>query len=102
MKTRATVALVLLLVTLTAFASLPQKKPKPFDHETFYKKNCVGCHGSKAQKNFNPNLPEGQMIDAILNGLPMPEPPDMPAFSEKGLNEEHARALIAYMKSIHE
>ena len=75
---------------------------EPFDPPQFYSKNCLGCHGSKAQKNFNTDLPEGQMVDAIVNGLPMPEPPDMPAFAEKGINEERAKALIAYMKSLHQ
>jgi len=42
------------------------------------------------------------MIDAIVNGLPLPEPPDMPAFAEKGINEGRAKALIAHMKSLHQ
>ena len=75
---------------------------EPFNPPQFYSKSCLGCHGSQAQKNFNTDLPEGQMVDAIVNGLPMPEPPDMPAFAEKGVNEERARALIAHMKSLHQ
>ena len=40
------------------------------------------------------------MIDAILNGLRMKTPPDMPAYANKGINEERAKALIAYMNSL--
>ena len=94
---------MLMLLALTAFISAQSpstQKSQAFDSMAFYKNNCVGCHGSKAQKNFNPDLPEGQMVDSILNGVPMETPPDMPAFAEKGINEERAKALIAYMKSI--
>ncbi len=71
-----------------------------FDRAAYYKKNCTECHGSEADKKFNPNLPENQMIDAILNGLRMETPPDMPAYADKGINEERAKALIAYMNSL--
>jgi hypothetical protein len=76
------------------------QEKKAFDDVTFYRNNCLGCHGSKAQKKFNPDLPEADMVDTIVNGRVMEEPPDMPAFSEKGINEERAKALITYMKSI--
>ena len=49
---------------------------------------------------FNPDLPEGQMVDAILNGMLMETPPDMPGFFQKGINEERAKPIIAYMKSL--
>ena len=55
---------------------------------------------AEADKKFNPDLPENQMVDAILNGLPAEPPPDMPTFADKGINEERAKALIAYMKSL--
>lgn len=91
------------VLALSVFASaLSQSdgQKQTFDPEEFYKINCVGCHGSKAGKKFNPDLPEGQMVDAIINGLPMETPPDMPAFADKGINEERAKALIAHMKSL--
>jgi hypothetical protein len=43
---------------------------------------------------------EVQTVDADWNGVPMEKPPDMPAFAEKGINEDRAKALITYMKSI--
>lgn len=101
MKQRTGIILVgSLLVTLGGGIAMRAAQGEPFDPPKFYSNTCLGCHGSKAQKNFNTDLPEGQMVDAIVNGLPMPEPPDMPAFAEKGINEERAKALIAHMKSL--
>jgi mono/diheme cytochrome c family protein len=96
------IRLILLGLLLTcAFVSfLRAAQDEPFSAPKFYTKNCLGCHGSAGQKNFNPDLPEEQMIDTILNGLPMPEPPDMPAFKEKGINEERAKILIAHIRTL--
>ena len=103
MRSRIGIALtVSLMVTVGGGILLHAAQGEPFDPPQFYTNNCLGCHGSKAQKNFNTDLPEGQMVDAIINGLPMPEPPDMPAFAEKGINEARAKALIAHMKSLHQ
>ena len=94
---------ILTLLAFAAFASARTQSgghKQTFDQVAFYKNNCVECHGSKAEKKFNPDLPEGQMVDAILNGMLMETPPDMPAFAGKGINEERARGIIAYMKSL--
>ena len=73
-----------------------------FEPAAFYKKNCAECHGSDAEKKFEPALPEAQLIDAILNGEKLETPPDMPAFAEKGINEARAKVLLIYMKSLRE
>jgi len=93
---------ILVLLAFTALISAPaqsDREKQSFDRAAYYKKNCAECHGSNADKKFNPNLPENQMVDSILNGVPMETPPDMPAFADKGINEERAKALITYMKS---
>jgi len=79
-----------------------RERNQSFDPKSYYKANCAGCHGSGAEKKFNPDLPESQMIDAILNGEKVETPPDMPAFADKGINQERAKALVAYMKSLRE
>ena len=73
-----------------------------FEPASFYKPNCEECHGASAEKKFNPDNPEGQMIDSILNGAKAEGEKDMPAFAQKGITEEKAKALLAYMKSIRE
>ena len=84
------------------FAAMTQTEKQAFAPADYYKAKCTECHGSEAQKKFNPDLPESQMIDAILNGTLTQTPPDMPPFADKGINEDRARALIAYMKSLRE
>ena len=79
-----------------------QNEKQSFEPVVFYKKNCAECHGKDAEKKFEPALPESQLIDAILNGEKLETPPDMPAFAEKGINEERAKTLLAYMKSLRE
>src|SRR5712691_4875189 len=79
-----------------------QNEKQSFDPKAYYKLNCAECHGSEAEKRFNPDLPESQMIDSILNGAKAENTRDMPAFAEKGIDEQRAKALIAYMKSIRE
>jgi mono/diheme cytochrome c family protein len=80
----------------------PQNVKESFDPATFYKPNCAECHGSEAEKKFNPDLPESQMIDSILNGAKAEGSKDMPAFAEKGIDEARAKVLITYMRSIRE
>jgi mono/diheme cytochrome c family protein len=79
-----------------------QNEKQSFDPKTFYKPNCAECHGSEAEKRFNPDLPDSQMIDSILNGAKAEGSKDMPAFAEKGIDETKAKVLINYMKSIRE
>jgi mono/diheme cytochrome c family protein len=78
------------------------REPQSFEAATYYKKNCEECHGAAAEKRFNPDSPESQMIDSILNGAKAEGSRDMPAYSEKGIDEPKAKALITYMKSIRE
>ncbi|HEY5886038.1 MAG TPA: cytochrome c [Pyrinomonadaceae bacterium] len=70
-----------------------------FDAAATYKK-CVGCHGQKAEKKFNEALSEQELIDAILNGKKPEKPPNMPAYGDKGITSEQAKALVDYMKTL--
>ena len=80
----------------------PQSETRPFEPNAFFKANCEVCHGSSAEMRFNPYNPEGQMIDSILNGAKAEDTKDMPAFNQKGIDENKAKILIEYMKSIRE
>ena len=96
------VSVVTVLIVMLAMIVLAQGEKRSFEPATFYKAACLECHGSEAEKKFNPDLPEGQMIDSILNGAKAEGSRDMPAFAEKGIDETKAKALITYMKSIRE
>jgi mono/diheme cytochrome c family protein len=80
----------------------PQSVKQSFDPAAFYKPNCVECHGAAAEKRFNPDSPEGQLIDSILNGATAEGSKDMPAYAQKGIDVAKAKVLIDYMRSIRE
>ena len=66
----------------------------------FYKAKCTACHGAKAEKKFDATLTDDQMVDAILKGKKGEKPPNMPAFADKGVSADQAKALVDYMKKL--
>jgi mono/diheme cytochrome c family protein len=73
---------------------------QPSDTTAYYKAKCVACHGKKAEKKFDPSLPEEQLIDAVLKGKKVAKPPHMPGYGDKGVSSEQAKALIDLMKQL--
>lgn len=71
-----------------------------FDATATYKAKCQACHGAAAEKKFDAAIPEAELVQVILKGKKGEKPPFMPAFGEKGINEEQAKALVAFMKSL--
>ena len=70
------------------------------DETTIYKAKCAMCHGQKSEKAFNPEITDEDMVKAILEGKKGEKPPFMPAFKEKGIDEEKAKALVAHMRKL--
>lgn len=70
------------------------------DPAVFYKSKCVACHGQKAEKKFDAALGEEQLLDAIMKGKKVEKPPHMPAYGDKGVSAEQAKALLDYMKQL--
>jgi mono/diheme cytochrome c family protein len=77
-----------------------QGEAQPSDPAAYYKAKCVICHGPKAEKRFDTALTEEQHLDAILKGKKPEKPPNMPAYGEKGVTPEQAKALLEYMKQL--
>ena len=77
-----------------------QGEAQPSDPGAFYKSKCVACHGQKAEKKFDAALTDEQHIDAILKGKKPEKPPNMPAYGEKGVTAEQAKALLEHMKQL--
>ena len=77
-----------------------QGEAQPSDPAAFYKAKCVACHGQKAEKKFDATLTDEQHLDAILKGKKPEKPPNMPAYGEKGVNPEQAKALLEHMKQL--
>lgn len=94
-----TVAAVLVagLALISAAARVNQD---PFDAAAIYKGKCVACHGAAAEKKFDPSIPDADLVQIVLNGKKPEKPPNMPAYGEKGVTEDQAKALVAHMKSL--
>ena len=90
-----------LLFGVIVFGVAPgQGEAQPSDSGAYYKAKCVACHGKKAEKKFDATLTDEQQVDAILKGKKVAKPPHMPAYADKGVTPEHAKALVEHMKQL--
>jgi len=85
-------------VIMTSATVRTRAASQEFDAAAFFKTKCAMCHGAKAEKKFDASKPEDKMIEAVLNGVE--GTPKMPAYGEKGVSADQAKALIAFMKSL--
>ena len=93
----ATAITLALIVVVSAGART--STANQFDAAAKYKQ-CVACHGAKAEKKFDATKPEDELVQVILKGKKMEKPPNMPGYESKGINAEQAKALLSYMKSL--
>jgi hypothetical protein len=93
----ATAIALTLIVVMSAGART--STAKQFDAAAKYKQ-CVACHGAKAEKKFDPAKTDDEHVQIILKGKKMEKPPHMPGYEAKGINAEQAKALLEYMKSL--
>jgi mono/diheme cytochrome c family protein len=70
-----------------------------FDPAATFQAKCALCHGKDASKKFDPALADDVLKDAVLKGKDA-TPIKMPAFAEKGITDDQAKALVGYMKSL--
>lgn len=84
-----------LIISVTA-----QGEVQASDPGAFYNTKCVACHGKKAEKKFDTTLPDEQLIDIVMKGKKPEKPPNMPAYSDKGVTAEQAKALVEHMKAL--
>ena len=100
MMTLATVVAMLIAGFALISAAARATNEQDFDAAATYKAKCQVCHGATAEKKFNPTLADADLVGIILKGKKGEKPPFMPAYEEKGINEEQAKALVAHMKSL--
>src|SRR5215510_15102461 len=82
-------------------AGSAQTDVKYTDAATYYKEaKCVVCHGQKAEKKFDTDAQDEQLIEIILKGKRAEKPPNMPAYDAKGLTTDQAKAMVDYMRSL--
>jgi len=96
----ATVAAVLVAGLALISAAARANSADDFDAAATYKTKCVACHGATAEKKFDPTLSDAELVEAVLKGKKVEKPPNMPAYQEKGITEDQAKALVAHMKSL--
>lgn len=82
------------------FASVPARTATDDDTAALYKAKCVACHGATSEKKFDATRPDEEMIQAVLKGKKGEKPPNMPAYEEKGITADQAKALVAHMKQL--
>jgi mono/diheme cytochrome c family protein len=95
-------AVVAMLVAGFALISAAARvdNEQDFDAAAVYKAKCQVCHGANAEKKFDTTLSDADLVQVILKGKKGEKPPFMPAYEEKGINEEQAKALLAHMKAL--
>ena len=93
----ATSVALALIVVISAGART--STANQFDAAAKYKQ-CVACHGAKADKKFDPAKSDDEHVQVILKGKKMEKPPHMPGYEAKGINAEQAKLLLDYMKSL--
>jgi mono/diheme cytochrome c family protein len=92
------VAGILTAMALLIF-SAPARTATQDDIGALYKSKCVACHGATAEKKFDATKGDDDLIQIVLKGKKLEKPPNMPAYEEKGITAEQAKALVAWMKS---
>jgi mono/diheme cytochrome c family protein len=99
MMTLATVA-AMLVAGFALISAGVRANQEQFDAAAIFKAKCVACHGAAAEKKFDTAIPDADLVQIVLNGKKPEKPPNMPAYGEKGITEEQAKALVAHMKSL--
>ena len=97
-KIALVVAVVAFAVTLLV-ASAPARATDD-DTATLYNTKCKMCHGAAAEKKFDATKADDLLIETVMKGKTMEKPPNMPAYGEKGVTVDQAKALVGYMKSL--
>ena len=99
-KMASIVASLLLAATFLVVSVPARAGADDFDAAGTYKAKCFACHGAKAEKKFDAALSDDDMVQIVLKGKKPEKPPNMPAFEERGITADQAKAMVAYIKSI--
>src|SRR5689334_14500558 len=103
MMTRLFKAMFLVLALAAASAILIVSTPaRATDDDTaaLYNTKCKMCHGATAEKKMDKAKADEVLIQTVLDGRAAEKPPNMPAFKERGITPDQAKALVGYMKSL--
>jgi mono/diheme cytochrome c family protein len=87
------------IAAMFLIVSVPARTATQDDPAALYKTKCFACHGATAEKKFDATKADDDLIQRVLKGKKLEKPPNMPAFEEKGITADQAKALVAFMKS---
>ena len=94
-------ALIGIPLVATAFlVAVPARSASDDDMAALYNTKCKMCHGATAEKKVDKTKADEALIQVVLDGKTAEKPPNMPAFKEKGISADQAKALVGYMKSL--
>ena len=103
--TRVKALVVALFALPLLFAALSTNTPagataaQDFDAGAAYKAKCAMCHGQKAEKKFDPAKDDATHVSITMKGRD-DVTPKMPGYESKGMTEDQAKALVAFMRSV--
>ena len=87
------------LVATVLLISVPARTTGD-DDAALYKSKCTMCHGATAEKKVDKTKADDELIQTVLKGKKPEKPPNMPAFEERGITADQAKALVGYVKSL--
>ena len=100
MKKLAAAFIGIPLVAAALLVSVPARTATDDDAAALYNGKCKMCHGATAEKKIDKTKADDTLIQTVLDGKTAEKPPNMPAYKDKGLTADQAKALVAYIKSL--
>jgi len=100
MKRIAATLLGIPLVATVLLISVPARTTSDDDAAALYKTKCAMCHGATAEKKVDKTKADDELTQTVLKGKKLEKPPNMPAFEERGITADQAKALVGFMKSL--
>ena len=100
MKRIAAFLVAVPLLATVLLVTVPARSASDEDVAAVYNSTCKMCHGATAEKKMDKTKADDVLVPIVLEGKTAEKPPNMPAYKEKGISAEQAKALIDYMKSL--
>jgi len=88
------------LVATVLLIFVPARTTSDDDAAALYKTKCAMCHGATAEKKVDKTKADDELTQTVLKGKKLEKPPNMPAFEERGITADQAKALVGFMKSL--
>jgi mono/diheme cytochrome c family protein len=100
MKKIAAALIGMPLLATALLIAVPARATSDDDMAALYNSKCKMCHGATAEKKMDKTKADDVLIQVVLDGKTAEKPPNMPAFKEKGITPDQAKALVAYIKGL--